>query len=396
MTAGGKPAGSSRIESVMKGCGVLEHWSSAGGGHGTSLNFYDRRTKTWSQAWIDEGGNALHLAGTFADGRMVLASEPRKTASGIDVQRITWSKNADGTVRQLWESSTDGGSTWTVALTGPTPRSRERHRIGFGPLGRTRLAHRGRVAPPRLQHAHVVAALERARVGAARQAHAAAHLRERLVLVLLQPALEALAQHAAGARGRARSSAETTCTASAPAMTALTTSSTPWTPPLAASEARTRPERIASQRSRSSSSEESDRRSARHDVQRLDVDVRLVEAVEQHQAVGAGAVERRGQVRQRRVERRQLHRDRDARSTRSAPRRCRAARRSTDAAALDRVGGDVVDVQLQRVGAGLLDQPGVVEPAFAGRRRSASAITGTRDRRLDPAELLQVPSGPSA
>ena len=34
------------------------------------------------------------------------------------MQRITWSKNADGTVRQLWESSTDGGTTWTVAFDG--------------------------------------------------------------------------------------------------------------------------------------------------------------------------------------------------------------------------------------------------------------------------------------
>jgi len=118
VTVAGKPAGTSHIESVMKGCGILEHWSSAGGGHGTSLNFYDRRMKTWSQAWIDEGGNALHLAGTFANGKMVLASAPRKTDSGVDVQRITWSKNANGTVRQVWESSTDGGKTWTVAFDG--------------------------------------------------------------------------------------------------------------------------------------------------------------------------------------------------------------------------------------------------------------------------------------
>ena len=91
---------------------------SAGGGHGTSLNFYDRRTKTWSQAWIDEGGNALHLSGTFADGRMVLASAPRKTDKGLDVQRITWSKAGDRNVRQLWESSTDGGKTWIVVFDG--------------------------------------------------------------------------------------------------------------------------------------------------------------------------------------------------------------------------------------------------------------------------------------
>ena len=118
VTAAGQPAGSSHIESVMQGCGVLEHWSSAGGGNGTSLNFYDRRTKTWSQAWIDESGNALHLSGTFADGRMVLASAPRQTDAGIDVQRITWSKAGEKNVRQLWESSTDGGTTWTVAFDG--------------------------------------------------------------------------------------------------------------------------------------------------------------------------------------------------------------------------------------------------------------------------------------
>jgi hypothetical protein len=118
VTAGGKPAGINRIESIMKGCAIAEHWTSARGGHGTSLNFYDRATKTWSQAWIDEGGNALHLTGTFAAGRMILSSQPRRTDTGIDVQRITWTKNADATLRQLWESSTDGGKTWTVAFDG--------------------------------------------------------------------------------------------------------------------------------------------------------------------------------------------------------------------------------------------------------------------------------------
>lgn len=118
VTVAGKPAGTNRIEPTMKGCGILEHWTSAGGGHGTSLNFYDRRTKTWSQAWIDEGGNALHLSGTFADGKMILSSTPRQTDKGLDVQRITWSKSGEKNVRQVWESSTDGGKTWTVAFDG--------------------------------------------------------------------------------------------------------------------------------------------------------------------------------------------------------------------------------------------------------------------------------------
>jgi hypothetical protein len=113
VTEAGKPAGTNRIESAMKGCALIEHWTSARGGHGTSLNFYDRRTKTWSQAWIDEGGNALHLSGTFADGRMILRSTPRDGK----VERITWSKEPGG-VRQVWESSTDGGATWSTSFDG--------------------------------------------------------------------------------------------------------------------------------------------------------------------------------------------------------------------------------------------------------------------------------------
>jgi hypothetical protein len=34
------------------------------------------------------------------------------------IQRITWAPQADGSVRQLWESSKDGGRTWSTAFDG--------------------------------------------------------------------------------------------------------------------------------------------------------------------------------------------------------------------------------------------------------------------------------------
>ena len=33
-------------------------------------------------------------------------------------ERITWTPHPDGTVRQHWEQSTDGGQTWTTAFDG--------------------------------------------------------------------------------------------------------------------------------------------------------------------------------------------------------------------------------------------------------------------------------------
>ena len=118
VTAQGKPAGSNRIVSDMSGCVLVENWTAAGGGRGTSLNFYDRQTRAWYQTWIDERGGALHLKGGLQNGRMVLESGPVPRGNGTVLQRITWSRETDGVVRQLWESSTDGGKVWTTAFDG--------------------------------------------------------------------------------------------------------------------------------------------------------------------------------------------------------------------------------------------------------------------------------------
>ena len=110
---GGKKAGDSRIESIAAGCALLENWSGNGGFSGKSLNSYDLEDKRWHQSWVDSSGSRLELAGSYADKRMVLSSAP-----GTTVQRIAWSINDDGSVRQLWESTADGGKTWTVQFDG--------------------------------------------------------------------------------------------------------------------------------------------------------------------------------------------------------------------------------------------------------------------------------------
>lgn len=51
---------------------------------------------------------------------MVLVGEtPSGQEPGKSVlQRIAWEKQDDGRVRQLWETSPDGGRTWAVAFDG--------------------------------------------------------------------------------------------------------------------------------------------------------------------------------------------------------------------------------------------------------------------------------------
>jgi hypothetical protein len=125
VTAGDQPAGTNRIAEDLKGCVLVEQWTAKGGGRGSSLNFYDRRTRAWHQTWIDEQGGALRLEGGLRDGAMVLQSEPQPDAKGVPtIQRITWSPGTEGSVRQHWESSRDGGATWTTVFDGRYVKSR--------------------------------------------------------------------------------------------------------------------------------------------------------------------------------------------------------------------------------------------------------------------------------
>jgi hypothetical protein len=57
---------------------------------------------------------------------MILAAtapDPKKAGARV-TQKITWSKNQDGSIRQVWESSGDNGKSWTTAFDGKYVRKR--------------------------------------------------------------------------------------------------------------------------------------------------------------------------------------------------------------------------------------------------------------------------------
>lgn len=116
----GRKAGENIIEPIAGGCALLEHWAGRGGVSGKSLNIYDSADRRWHQTWVDNGGGLLMLSGGWVGDRIVLATQaanPDATGAVVE-QRISWTPGADGAVRQLWESSSDSGKTWTVLFDG--------------------------------------------------------------------------------------------------------------------------------------------------------------------------------------------------------------------------------------------------------------------------------------
>ena len=118
VTAQGRQAGINDVTVEEGGCVLHEHWTGSRGGTGQSFNVYDQAIGKWHQFWVDNQGNYLHLTGSYGDSRLVLEG----TGAGPDRKpqrhRLTFFQNADGSVRQLWETSGDDGRSWQVAFDG--------------------------------------------------------------------------------------------------------------------------------------------------------------------------------------------------------------------------------------------------------------------------------------
>ena len=118
VTAGGQVAGTNSIQPILDGCVLQETWAGASGSAGSSLNFYNVQTKEWEQFWVWRAGTVIHTKGIYADGKMVLEGKSQNQEGNTQMNRITWSENEDGTVRQFWEVSQDDGETWSTSFDG--------------------------------------------------------------------------------------------------------------------------------------------------------------------------------------------------------------------------------------------------------------------------------------
>ncbi len=112
-SSNGTAAGTSVISREEDGCVIRENWTSATPGYtGTSLNFYNAQSEQWEQLWVDNTGAFLKLKGNREGNQMILTSDEFTKDDGkMYRNRVTWTKNDDGTVRQHWEVLQGGEAT---------------------------------------------------------------------------------------------------------------------------------------------------------------------------------------------------------------------------------------------------------------------------------------------
>lgn len=112
------PPNASSIQLILDGCVIFENWQSSGYA-GKSFNHYDAAAKKWRQYWVDSQGTSLELEGVARDGNIYYTADaPAQGSAPAIKHKLTFFHTGPDEVRQLWEQSSDGGATWTVAFDG--------------------------------------------------------------------------------------------------------------------------------------------------------------------------------------------------------------------------------------------------------------------------------------
>jgi hypothetical protein len=105
------PGGSSVVDRAFDGCVLVEHWTGKFGERGMSLTSYDASTQRWLQHYVSDNATVTDYAGTSKGSSVVFTAPGAMPSARI---RMTYDFLADGRVEQRFESSSDGGTTWTL------------------------------------------------------------------------------------------------------------------------------------------------------------------------------------------------------------------------------------------------------------------------------------------
>ncbi|HEY4219313.1 MAG TPA: hypothetical protein VGM67_19350 [Gemmatimonadaceae bacterium] len=106
--------GTSLIERIAGGCGLLENWTASGGSTGKSLNAFNPATHQWQQYWVGQGGAVTEYRESVMLAPGIQFTAKGNTGGRETITRLTFTPLAENLVRQFGETSTDGGSTWST------------------------------------------------------------------------------------------------------------------------------------------------------------------------------------------------------------------------------------------------------------------------------------------
>ncbi len=105
----------SLIERLYAGCAIRENWMPLRGTGGGSLNSWRPAERRWRQVWTDSSNAFAEYSGGLEGAAMVMTAPATLADGRAALLRMRFTREADGSVRQVGTRSTDGGATWEPA-----------------------------------------------------------------------------------------------------------------------------------------------------------------------------------------------------------------------------------------------------------------------------------------
>ncbi len=111
--------GTNHIVETLDGTVIQENFQILEGRNkgfkGTSISVYQPRFQRWKQAWADNNGGYFDFTGKFDGDKRIFQTDVEEREDGTRfTQRMVFYNITGDSMTWDWESSTDGGETWTL------------------------------------------------------------------------------------------------------------------------------------------------------------------------------------------------------------------------------------------------------------------------------------------
>ena len=119
---GGTAGATSTVSLDLDNCLLIESWSSGEGHRGKNLFAYNSDDGNWHGLFADNKGRVHVFEGRVASGTAEFSGTSRGPNGRATLNRIRVLRVTPNKVEQIWEQSTDDGTTWAAVFRGEYSR----------------------------------------------------------------------------------------------------------------------------------------------------------------------------------------------------------------------------------------------------------------------------------
>lgn len=116
---GNEGAGTNTIERILDGVVIQENFEATKGSldgyKGRSVSVYNPQRQSWHQAWVDNQGGYIDLKGSVDGEKRIFQTDERPgPPGGTIINRMVFYDIKKDSFTWDWESSQDGGESWSL------------------------------------------------------------------------------------------------------------------------------------------------------------------------------------------------------------------------------------------------------------------------------------------